>query len=437
MNRFALSALACLPLALGLGAASAHAGDLRAGAARLAITPPQAAFPIASPSSPNDKPFAGVHDDVFARALVLDDGATRLVLVSIENVNVPDPAAMVAALAQEAQVPPAHVLVFATHTHSNPLVFFHGDQPSPRQAEEIARTRSQAVAAVHAAVAALAPARIGFVRGKGWINVNNGEASNGAKTGDPLAPSDKALDLVRVTGADGKPLALLVDYATHAEVMFRSLTRPDGYEVSGDLPGAVSRLLEDNGTAPVVLYAAGAEGDQLTTYKSLQAQVPGLAEKDEGAAGWALLDVQARALSASVVATLATAPAPVGQVRLAAAAGAATCPGVKRHHDRETGADTVTPAGPVTIPLHLVRINDFALAGVGADLGTQIGQAVKAAFPGQRASVVTMTAGAVGYVLHDAAYQRLTHSVMGSPILPGCAPKAIVGGLLALDRQAR
>lgn len=403
----------------------------KAGAARVSITPPADAFPYASPSSPNDKPFVAVHDDIFARALVLDNGAKRVVLVSIENVNVPDAPAMVKALADAAQVSPAQVLVFATHTHSNPLVFFHGHEPSLRQAAEISRTRVSAVAAVRQAIAALAPARIGFVRGSGHININNGEATTGAKTGDPAGPSDKALDVVQVTGADGKRIALLVDYATHAEVMFRSMTRPDGLEVTGDLPGAVANLLEGNGTAPVVLYAAGSEGDQLTQYKSLQADVGNLPVRDEGAGGWALLDVQARSLAASVVDALAKAPEPVATVALGAAAGQAVCPGVKRMRD-EKGAVVERPADDVVIPLSLVALGPVQLAGVGADLGTVVGQKVKATLPGKPVSLVTMTAGAVGYVLHDEAYARPTHSVMGSPVRPGCAPAAIINGLAKL-----
>jgi hypothetical protein len=407
------------------------AGSLRAGAARMSITPASDAFPYASPSSPRDKPFVAVHDDIFARALVLDNGAKRLVLAAIENVNVPQPEAMVAALAQAAQVPPAQVFVFATHTHSNPLVFFHGHEPSARQAQEMARTQSAAVDAVKQAVAQLAPARIGFVRGKGWVNINNGEASTGVKTGDPLAPSDKSLDIVQVVAANGAPMALLVDYATHAEVMFRSMTRPDGLEVTGDLPGAVSRLLENGGAAPVVLYAPGAEGDQLSQYKSLQAEAGGLPEKDEGASGWALLDVQARSLAASVYAALKTAPAPVAQVSLGATTGQAVCPGIKRERD-PSGAIVEKPAPDVVIPLALARLGPVTLAGVGADLGSELGKAVKAAFPQQRASVVTMIAGAVGYILPDASYALPTHAVMGSPVKPGCAPRAILDGIKGL-----
>ncbi|RVU05905.1 hypothetical protein EOE18_08050 [Novosphingobium umbonatum] len=419
--------------AMALGMAKPALAALSAGAAKVDITPAPDAFPYASPSSPHDQPFVGVHDRLFVRALVLADGSHKVALVSIENVNVPEPAAMVEAVAKAAGVAPAQVLVFATHTHSNPLVFFHGNQPSPQQAKDMAAIRSAAVSAVEQAIKAQVPARIGFARGKGWVNINNGEASTGTKTGDPLAPSDKSLDVVRVLATDGKPIALLVDYATHAEVMFRSMTRPDGLEVTGDLPGAVSALLEERGTAPVVLFAAGAEGDQLSQYKSLQADAGGLAAKDEGAAGWALLDVQARSLAVSVVDTLKLPMAMQDSAPLIAASGQAVCPAVKRKRNADGSLEEV-PNGEAIIPLSLLRLGPVTLAGVGADLGTLVGQQVKTALGPQPVSVVTMTAGAVGYVLHDGAYAKPTHAVMGSPVRAGCAPQAIVKGLQALQK---
>jgi hypothetical protein len=190
-----------------------------------------------------------------------------------------------------------------------------------------------------------------------------------------------------VASPDGKPIALLVDYATHAEVMFRSMTRADGLEVTGDVPGAVS----------------------------------------------ALLDVQARSLAASVVDALKAAPALQDSAPLIAAADQAVCPAVKRKRNADGSVEEVAN-GEAVIPLSLLRLGPVTLAGVGADLGTFVGQQVKIALGPQPVSVVTMTAGAVGYVLHDGAYVRPTHAVMGSPVRAGCAPLAIAKGLQALQK---
>ena len=43
-----------------------------------------------------------------------------------------------------------------------------------------------------------------------------------------------------------------------------------------------------------------------------------------------------------------------------------------------------------------------------------------------------MTSGSVGYILTDASYEHPGHGVMGSPLKPGCAEKAILDGLLSM-----
>jgi len=82
---------ATVALAFGMGlVSSAHAGELRAGAAKVSITPTADQFPYAIG---REKPFVGVHDDVYARALVLDDGTIRVALVVAEVESIQDPSA--------------------------------------------------------------------------------------------------------------------------------------------------------------------------------------------------------------------------------------------------------------------------------------------------------------------------------------------------------
>ncbi len=408
---------------------SVSAGQLLAGAARQSITPPASEFPQ---QSGNERPFVGVHDEVFVRALALDDSdGQRALIVSIEVTVVPEPARMLAAIAEATGLPAASIMLLATHTHSVPLVFFHSDQPDAAQRRELDRIRAATVTAAREALARLQPARVGFVRGQAHVNVNNGEQEGRKDWYGPAGSSDKTLDVLHVTSIDGQPLALLLNYASHAEVMFRSVTRDGGYEVTGDLPGAVSRLLEAR-RAPVVLFTSGAEGDQLPLFKSLapDAQLPG---SDQGAAGWGLLDVQARRLATAVIDTLASAPAGESQVRLRTAAEPVNCPGQRYRMDRATRQPLgVDDTGPVSIPLSVLSINDIVLAGVGADIASDIGRALKAASPAPRTSVLTMLAGSVGYVLNDAAYEHPTHGVTGSPVKPGCATAALSAGLRQL-----
>lgn len=430
MNTRRLLWVGLATLATGLG--SANAGELRAGAAKVSITPPASDFPF---TAGREKPMVGIHDDVYARALVLDDGAKRIALVMLEATTVVEPEAVVSRVARELGVPESQIMVAATHTHNVLSTSYHGGTPAPVHARDIERMKQGAVMSVRQAAAALQPARIASGRGEAWMNVNNGERLGSGKAADHNGPSDKSLDVIRVQTAAGAPLALVVNYAQHAEVMFRSVTKNGGYEISGDFPGAMSQLLEAKGdVAPVVLFTAGAEGDQLSLFKSLQ-PAGRLPEADEGAAGWALLNVQARRVAESALDVIASMPAGQTQARLAAATGVATCPGQRMRRDNQTGKISVEEKPPVNIPLSMLRINDIVLAGVAGDVGTEIAMAFKKASPLAHSTMVSMTAGAVGYILPDSMYEHPGHGVFGSPLKQGCAQKAIVDGLVQLIKK--
>jgi hypothetical protein len=416
----------------------AYSGDLRVGVGKVSITPAPADFPFApsdTPSlntGPGERSFTGVHDDIYARALVLDDGTKRMALIVLETTAVPAADDLVKAVASQTGIPAENIMVTATHTHSVPLFSYAGGPPSAREAKEIERLKQGAVDAVRKADSDMQTAQVAFGRGQGWVNVNNGEQS-GSKAGyDLQGPSDKSLDVIRFTTPQGTPIALLVNYASHAEVMFRSVTRDNGYEVSGDLPGAVSRILEAQPDgAPVVLFTPGAEADQLTLFKSLQ--YPGrLPAADEGAAGWALLNVQARRLAISVLDVTATLKPEETPAILDIASGSATCPGQQIRIDRQTGQISAEDKPPVIIPLSMIRLNDIVLAGVGGDVASEIGAHFKSSSPMPHSTFLSMTGASVGYIFADASYAHPGHGLTKSLLRQGCAEPSIIKGLLHL-----
>jgi hypothetical protein len=426
-------ATAAIHILLGLALAghllAGERGTLHAGAAKVDITPAADEFPYINAG---ERPYLGVHDPVFARALVLDDGTREVAIIVLDVTMIPEPQKLSKALAEQLRIPETNLLLAATHTHNVPLVSYHGGEPNAQQAREIERVRRGALDAALQAKAKLQPARVAFGRGEAWVNINDGEQAGFKNAADPHGPSDKSLDVLEIQNAQGAPLALLVDYATHAEVMFRSVTRGDGYEVSGDLPGAVASLIEDqSANAPVVLFASSAGADQLPLFKSLQpaGRLPGT---DEGAAGWALLDVQARRLASSVLDAVASMPVATAQGSLRAASKTVNCPGQHLRPNRETGSFEVEEKPPVQIPLQVIRINNIVLAGVAGDVASEIGAKFKAALPSTDSTMITMTAGSVGYILGDANYLHPGHGVMGSPLKSGCAEHAVVQGLLDL-----
>lgn len=404
--------------------ASAGKLQLRVGAARCNVTPPDAMFPFEALHEAC--PYTAVHDSLYARAIVMDNGERRAVLVEIDEVQVPEPLATRKAVADVAGVSESDVIICVSHTHST----LHPNGEDRRLEHVIDRIRRGAVEATRQAVASLQPATISFARTKAYVNINNGEAEQRTGQYSETAFSDKTLDIVRFSSMSDKPIALVVNYPTHAEVMFRSISNNGGYEVSGDLPGRTAYILEQaNGTngngAPVVLTTAGAEADQQPLLTSRQ-HTSTMGYIDQGVGGWAIVDALAHRLTDAINEAVQTMTKGKGNVNIETMSTEAIVPGQHRHQNRETGEIIDEASDDVHIPVSRITVDDIAFAGVGADIASSVGVEIRDASPVANTMLITCTAGAVGYVLPDAMYDHYTHAVFGSRVRKGYSTKAII-----------
>ena len=79
--------LAYAALLSGLPAVAAETGNLRVGAAKVDITPP---LPMAKAlKNVWGTLYEGIHDRIYVRAIVLDNGRTSAALVSIDTSSTP------------------------------------------------------------------------------------------------------------------------------------------------------------------------------------------------------------------------------------------------------------------------------------------------------------------------------------------------------------
>jgi len=101
-------------------AAAEGAPVLRAGVAAVDITPKD--FPVNMPGGFGPNMAEKAHDSLHARALVLDDGTTKLAIVIVDNLGVAretiDEAKFIAS--RKCDILPERMLVSSTHTHSAP-----------------------------------------------------------------------------------------------------------------------------------------------------------------------------------------------------------------------------------------------------------------------------------------------------------------------------
>ena len=54
---------------------------------------------------------------------------------------------------------------------------------------------------------------------------------------NPDRPSDKTVEVIKFENLSGEPIAILINYAVHAVVLFTAMTKGEQREVSADLPG--------------------------------------------------------------------------------------------------------------------------------------------------------------------------------------------------------
>jgi hypothetical protein len=260
----------------------AHAEDagtpLRVGAASVDITPP-AGTPMAGYY--HARAAEGVHDNLFARALVLQVGETKVAIVALDLISTTSDLVEDArkAVEQTTGVPGPHVLISASHAHTGPVLAGRSRRENDLGgANELARSYrdglpARVAEAVQKANARLAPARARAAHGlessiafnrrfhmiDGSVGWNPGKKN--PKIVKPAGPIDPDVPFVVFDPAGSKdadaasPLAVYVNYAVH-------LDNIGGLKISADVPGVVARALADvHGPELVTLYGTGCCGD--------------------------------------------------------------------------------------------------------------------------------------------------------------------------------
>lgn len=243
--------LACALVTL-IGAPSALA--LEAGAAKVDITPP-AGTPLNGYGDRMGRPALGVHDPLWARALYLDDGETRVFLVNTDLCMINrELRARVLELAPPA-APRENIILTATHTHNGPggmhrhlpLRAVAGDF-MPEVLEATAQKIAQAMREAHAAKKRAA---IGYATTDQDVLSSNRRVDGG--------PIDKQLGVIRVDDADGNALALVCNFAAHPT----SVGGDDKFNFSADFCSAYYKTAEELSTPGcVAMFLNGAEGNQ-------------------------------------------------------------------------------------------------------------------------------------------------------------------------------
>lgn len=272
--RISISGYLTAALLAGLSGTAVHAteaGNLRVGAAKVDITP---SMDWGLYNAWGTK-FSGVHDPIYVRAIVIDNGSASAAIVAIETSGSDFFSQMAAGITKATGIPGKNLILVATHDHNAPRVGLSPPRargnnpappPSPGAQAWVDKVTKAVVDAVSQAKAGLQPAVMALGTGAVDVNINRDQwTPAGYRLGNnPQGPSDKTVWVMRFEKPSGEPIALFVNYAVHAVVV-----SPDNNQVTGDISGAASRWVEQRyPNHPVVLWTSGAAGDQNPKYMS-------------------------------------------------------------------------------------------------------------------------------------------------------------------------
>lgn len=248
--------------ALALAAPAVAQTELQAGVARVEITP-SAFMPMYGYANRKCGPANGTHDPLFAKALVLQAGDSRLAIVTM------DVGSMVSEnlrrdVASKLGIPV--LLLAASHTHSGPAFLPEDRSPASDAAAAayFAELEGKVFRVVQEALGALFPAKLSAGRGSLQLGYNrlllrdDGRARAMFENPErvPYGPVDPEFTLLRVDDTEGKTRALLVHYATHAVVL-----GPTSCKYSADYPGVMQTQVENELKGAQVMFVQGGAGD--------------------------------------------------------------------------------------------------------------------------------------------------------------------------------
>jgi Concanavalin A-like lectin/glucanases superfamily len=237
MTRLLALCASLLLMTTPLFAKDSAAGVFQAGAYAMTINPVK--LPTHVGGAFLDRTSSTLLDDLHARCLVLDDGRERVAIVIVDSVGLPrelldkikDTASAKNGIRTD------RILIAADHTHSAPAAMNALGTPADEEYAQLLMTRIPE--GIEQAAKNLTPARIGWTVIQDWEHTHTrrwirrpdkmdldpfGERTvranmhPGFQSPDvigPSGPSDPDISILSIQSVDGRPLALLANYANH------------------------------------------------------------------------------------------------------------------------------------------------------------------------------------------------------------------------------
>ncbi|MBO0723432.1 MAG: neutral/alkaline non-lysosomal ceramidase N-terminal domain-containing protein, partial [Blastocatellia bacterium] len=238
-----------------------YAQEFKAGTARREITPREP-VPMWGYGARHDKLSVSTLDPLYADALVIQAGQTKLAIVGLDLGRSPAEASLQLIrqrIKTEAGI--EYSFIAGSHTHHGPVLELT-DEPGKGKGRFDASLRyyheleEAIVAAILEADKKSAPARMAT----GSVQLEGFNRNRQSKLPNPA--SDRELAVMRIDDDSGKPLAILVNFTAHPTMISAA-----EFKFSADYVGALKSEIE-KATGAHAIFMQGAAGDQSTDDKN-------------------------------------------------------------------------------------------------------------------------------------------------------------------------
>jgi len=403
---------------------------LKAGIAKTDITPKENLYMGGYDESCRAEPSDGAYGPIYIRALVFDDKTSRVAFIEVDIVSFPknEYLPIRKLIAGKTGIPFQNILLGCVHNHAAP---YPGSKN--KDSDWSKRLNDRIVSTVEEAIKDLEPVKIGSGSGESFIAINrrkrmdetvsylsfdenNSSQSYGKyKTDDPVSiremegvyrlgsnpggPIDSEVGIVRIDRQDGKPKAVMVNYACHGTSLGgRNNT------ISPEWNGHMLEYIEESIPGVTGIFLQGAAGDINPRF------VGGLENHEDDLEKTANLGHE---IGMEVVKTfegINTSNQVDGTIRLIHEN--VVCP--KRY--REVMKDFKSTTMPVTTTI--LKIDNITWVTFPGELFHEIGKQIKTNTHSQHSFLVGYCNGSVGYLPTQQSHSEGGYEPNATPFAP-------------------
>ncbi len=375
----------------------AGSGELHGGTARADITPPVGCW-LAGWAS-RDRPSEGVHDNLFAKSIVLSSGQDTLAIVACDLIHITKEIASEAReiVERETGLAGGKVLISATHTHFSPMVGNRARDGEKADEAYLSVLARKIASTVIMALADMQPVKIGTSRtdvpellfnrrtrrpdGKVTMTFALPPAEDNLTFG----PTDPSLGVLRMEDTEGRLLASMINYACHPVSGGGHGTGWESwfYDISAEFPGVATALVE-NTESGNCLFTLGAAGNLVPIQRGVSPRF----KIGKALGGETIRLLQFMETSADIkLATLSR------QVELP----------LKDVLEKDSYVK-LPKSGKLEVEVQVVRIGGLYLVALPGEVLVEVGSSIKEGSSGEQTLIVSLANGSIGYICHREAY---------------------------------